>query len=219
MKNKVLDVRINSISGSYVHEYLQIPFGLNAVDVCPANESMLWWKCFGKGTGEKARDVYCLTHVNVRAGVDSVKVWKRINTVQLFMLASFSSPAAPVFTFHKQTSLVHHRKWTPMAARDRCPLAPAQPAHLHCHVRPAPSTTELRGSPASGEHASPEAPIAVSMFPGKQLCLSSFLGNKTSCTEPAGSVLTPPRHTSSWREPVGFAFWALSSHCFGDKAQ
>lgn len=106
-----------------------------------------------------------------------------------------------------------------MAARDRCPLAPAQPAHLHCHVRPAPSTTELRGSPASGEHASPEAPIAVSMFPGKQLCLSSFLGNKTSCTEPAGSVLTPPRHTSSWREPVGFAFWALSSHCFGDKAQ
>lgn len=52
---------MNSIGGSYVHEYLQISFDLNVINICPATKSILWWKSdrmalIGKGTGE--RDTY-----------------------------------------------------------------------------------------------------------------------------------------------------------------
>lgn len=42
MKNNVLYLRINSISGNDAREYLQILFRLNVGNVCPANDSLLW---------------------------------------------------------------------------------------------------------------------------------------------------------------------------------
>jgi len=58
------------------------------------------------------------------------------------------------------------------------------------------------------------------VFSGNQFCLSSFHGNETSCIKPAGSVLTPPRHTSSWRVPLGFTVlgFAIASELKGSRS-